>query len=160
MRRLTALFHLSAALAVVACFAALGGGGASFAAEIPRLPVVQLRAGLYLIHAEVASRPEELQRGLMFRSQLGQNHGMLFVFAQRGTQCMWMLNTLIPLDVAFLLDDGTIVNIEAMQPNTRTSHCSAEPVRLALEMNAGWFAQRKLGPGDVIRGIPALAPLP
>lgn len=134
----------------------VAGVGAAHAANDSALPVVQLRAGLYLIQAEVAQQPADLQRGLMFRAELPQQHGMLFVFAQRQQQCMWMLNTLIPLSVAFLRDDGSIVNIEDMQPNTQTSHCSAEPVRLALEMNAGWFAQRNLGPGTVIRNLPPL----
>jgi uncharacterized membrane protein (UPF0127 family) len=64
-----------------------------------------------------------------------------------------MKNTLIPLDAAFLADDGTIVNIEAMKPLSEASHCSARPVRYVLEMNQGWFAKRGIKPGAKIGGI-------
>lgn len=90
----------------------------------------------------------------MFRERLKPNHGMLFVFDERSIQCMWMRNTLIALSVAFLDDDGTIVNIEQMQPKTETSHCAKRPVRLALEMDRGWFEQRGLRPGSKIGGLP------
>ncbi len=168
MQGLTPLRRKFAALKFIALTAALLtsfgtvvilGGAPSHAAEDSALPVIQLRAGLYIIHAEVASRPADLQRGLMFRTQLPQQRGMLFVFPYRQQQCMWMLNTYVPLAVAFLRDDGTIVNIEEMEPLSQSSHCSSEPVRLALEMNAGWFAQRNIKPGDVIRGIPSLPAL-
>jgi uncharacterized membrane protein (UPF0127 family) len=70
---------------------------------------------------------------------------------------MWMRNTLIPLSVAFLEDDGRIVNIEDMLPQTENSHCARAPVRYALEMTQGWFAQRGLKPGATIGGIAANA---
>ncbi|MGE4337849.1 MAG: DUF192 domain-containing protein [Pigmentiphaga sp.] len=126
----------------------------------PSLPSIRLTAGLYIIQAEVASTPAQLQQGLMFREQMGPQQGMLFLFPRATEQCMWMANTLLPLSVAFLRDDGTIVNIEDMAPQTRTSHCAAEPVRLALEMNRGWFTERGLEPGHRIRGLPELAPRP
>ncbi len=119
------------------------------------LPVRQLSAGMYRIDAEVADTPAGLQRGLMFRQELGQQSGMLFLFPYAGTQCMWMRNTLVPLSVAFLRDDGTVVNIEDMAPQTETSHCSSEPVRAALEMNEGWFARHGIKPGMQIKGLPA-----
>lgn len=124
----------------------------------PPLPTLRLTAGLYVIQAEVASTPAQLQYGLMFRQRLEPQQGMLFLFPRPTEQCMWMVNTLLPLSVAFLRDDGTIVNIEDMAPQTRTSHCATEPVRFALEMNRGWFAERGLGPGDRIRGLPESAP--
>ncbi|GAA5234859.1 DUF192 domain-containing protein [Verticiella sediminum] len=136
---------------------ALGLACASLAparANGPELPVIALTAGMYRIEAEVAATPQEMQTGLMHRESLPDSRGMLFMFRQPGTQCMWMRNTLIPLSVAFLRDDGTIVNIEDMAPQTETSHCSTEPVRTALEMNAGWFDKRGLKPGATIRGIP------
>ncbi|MDX3904202.1 MAG: DUF192 domain-containing protein [Pigmentiphaga sp.] len=118
------------------------------------LPVQTLRAGMHLIHAEVASTPETRAKGLMFREQLGPNQGMLFIFDGAGTQCMWMRNTLVPLSVAFIADDGTIANIEDMAPRTEDSHCAARPVRYALEMERGWFAKRGLKAGSRIDGIP------
>ena len=77
----------------------------------------------------------------MFRRAMEPNDGMLFVFEQPGKQCFWMKNTLIPLSVAFIADDGSVVNIEDMQPQTLDDHCSAKPVRYVLEMNKGWFAR-------------------
>lgn len=120
------------------------------------LPTVRLSAGLYVIQAEVAQTPAQLQQGLMFRTAMAPQAGMLFIFERTHRHCMWMRNTLIPLSVAFLRDDGTIVNIEDMAPRTETSHCATEPVRLALEMNQGWFAQRGIQPGQRIRGLPTL----
>ena len=125
------------------------------AAAQARLPTVQLSAGIHLITAEVAADPAALSRGLMFRESLPPNHGMLFVFSARGIHCMWMRNTLIPLSVAFLDDDGTIVNVHDMQPHDERSHCAARPVRFALEMQQGWFAQRGFGPGARIGRLPA-----
>lgn len=119
----------------------------------PALQTVRLSAGIHLITAELAADDPKRQRGLMFREALAANHGMLFVFDSKSIQCMWMRNTLIPLSVAFLEDDGRIVNIEDMQPRTEQSHCARAPVRYALEMSQGWFAQRGLKPGATISGI-------
>ncbi|WP_425340619.1 DUF192 domain-containing protein [Caldimonas aquatica] len=119
-----------------------------------QLPSVALQAGIHVIRAEVARTPEQRQTGLMFRKELAPNDAMLFVFELPAQQCFWMKNTLIPLSIAFLRDDGTIVNIADMKPQTLDSHCSAEPVRFALEMNQGWFAKRGLKPGAKIKGEP------
>jgi uncharacterized membrane protein (UPF0127 family) len=120
----------------------------------PTLPTTRLTAGIHLITAEVAQDNASRMRGLMFREQLPPNGGMLFVFESKGVQCMWMRNTLIPLSVAFIEDDGTIVNIEEMKPRDETTqHCSNKPVRYALEMSKGWFAQRGIKAGARIGGI-------
>ncbi|HEX5372881.1 MAG TPA: DUF192 domain-containing protein [Aquabacterium sp.] len=119
-----------------------------------RLPAIQLRAGMHLIKAEVAQTPREQQIGLMNRSSMGVNEGMLFVFPQASKQCFWMKNTLIPLAIAFVADDGSIVNIDEMQPQTENNHCSAKPVRFVLEMNKGWFAKRGIKEGDKLAGEP------
>lgn len=115
--------------------------------------MVRLTAGVHLITAEVAADDPMRMRGLMFRESLPPNRGMLFVFEGKSIQCMWMRNTLIPLSVAFIDDDGRIVNIEEMRPQTDESHCAKAPVRYALEMTQGWFAQRGLKPGALIGGI-------
>jgi uncharacterized membrane protein (UPF0127 family) len=120
----------------------------------PRLPVVKLNAGIHVVTAEVAANDLTRSRGLMYRERLGPNEGMLFLFGTAGEQCMWMRNTLTPLSVAFLADDGSIVNIEDMAPHDERSHCSKQPVRYALEMERGWFAKRGLAPGAKIRGLP------
>jgi uncharacterized membrane protein (UPF0127 family) len=89
----------------------------------------------------------------MFRKEMAIHEGMLFVFEQAAVQCFWMKNTLLPLSAAFLADDGTIVNLEDMAPQTEASHCSKRPVRLVLEMNQGWFAKRNLRPGMKLQGV-------
>ena len=66
-----------------------------------------------------------------------------------------MRNTLIPLSVAFLADDGSVVNIDDMEPRTDTPHCSEQPVRYVLEMNQGWFALRGIDKDAVIKGLPS-----
>ena len=119
-----------------------------------RLAATRLTAGFHLITAEVARTPEQRAIGLMNRPTMPVNDGMLFVFEQPGQQCFWMKNTLLPLSIAFLADDGSIVNIEDMKPQSLDSHCSAKPVRFALEMNQGWFAKRALKPGTKITGAP------
>nr|WP_225879098.1 DUF192 domain-containing protein [Zeimonas arvi] len=113
----------------------------------PTLPTVTLQAGIHLVKAEVANTPKTREIGLMFRERLAPNHGMLFVFREKAGHCFWMRNTLIPLSIAFLDDDGTIVNIEDMAPRSEASHCPKRPVRFALEMDQGWFAKRGLAAG-------------
>ncbi len=140
------------ALLALATALALTSAGAQ---PQPALPTVKLTAGVHLITAEVARDDASRMRGLMFRTSLPPNGGMLFIFDQKATHCMWMRNTLIPLAVAFIADDGVIVNVEEMQPRDETTrHCAREPVRYALEMTQGWFAQRGLKAGSRIGGIP------
>jgi len=79
---------------------------------------------------------------------------MLFAFEEPGQQCFWMKNTLLPLSVAFVDDDGSVVNIENMKPQTLDSHCSKKPVRFVLEMNEGWFAKRGIKAGSKLTGKP------
>ncbi len=125
-------------------------------AQQPPLPAVELGAGMHRIRAEVADTAGTRMVGLMRRTSLAQNAGMLFVFDEAAIQCMWMKDTLIPLSVAFADEGGTIVNIADMQPRSEQSHCAAKPARYALEMNRGWFAQRGIKPGDKLRGLDKL----
>ena len=130
----------------------------AFAAEAQTgpqtLPSIRLNAGIHNIDAQVAQTPDQRSTGLMFRTSMGANEGMLFAFEQAGQQCFWMKNTLLPLSVAFVADDGSIVNIDEMKPQTLDSHCSTKPVRFVLEMNQGWFAKRGIRPGAKLRGAP------
>jgi len=119
-----------------------------------RLPVMSLNAGMHVIRAEIAASDAERQQGLMFREKMGANEGMLFVFDAPASVCMWMKNTPLPLSVAFLDEEGTILNIEDMKPHSLDSHCSAKLARFALEMNQGWFRQKGIKPGAVIEGLP------
>jgi len=120
----------------------------------PRLQTIDLSAGMHLIKAELAVTPEQQQIGMMFRRTMGTNEGMLFVGDEPGQRCFWMRNTLVPLTAAFIADDGTIVNLADMKPQTDDSHCSTKPVRYVLEMNQGWFAKRGLKAGTKLRGAP------
>ena len=117
------------------------------------LPIKKLTAGMHVIQAEIAATPDSRTTGLMFRKMLAHNHGMLFVFDQVNVQCFWMRNTLIPLSIAFMLDDGTITNIADMSPQSDQSHCSTKPVRFALEMEQGWFAKRGVTADKKILGL-------
>ena len=137
------------AAAVLLSLVACGAG-----AQNARFPTVQLSAGMHLIQAEVAQTDPQRQQGLMFREKMANNHGMVFVFDQPSSQCMWMKNTPLPLSVAFLDADGKIINIEDMQPKTLESHCSTKPAKYALEMNLGWFKQKNVKPGTAIGGLP------
>jgi uncharacterized membrane protein (UPF0127 family) len=117
------------------------------------LPRIKLQAGMYQIDTQVAQTEAQRQIGLMFRQEMPQHEGMLFVFEQPATQCFWMKNTLLPLTAAFVADDGTIVNLVDMKPQTTDSHCSAKPVRFVLEMNQGWFAKKGLKAGSRLSGV-------
>ena len=142
-----ALFSLLVALTTI------GALPLASAQTIVPLPVKQLSVGMHVIRAEVASNYETRARGLMYRKELAPNAGMLFVFPQPAVQCFWMRNTLIPLSIAFIADDGMIIDIVDMTPMTENSHCSSAPVRLALEMEQGWFAKRGITIGKKIGGL-------
>ncbi|MBX3610222.1 MAG: DUF192 domain-containing protein [Hydrogenophaga sp.] len=130
--------------------------GTAWAQEGPQLdlPRVNLTAGMHLIHAQVAATPQTRAVGLMFRQEMPANEGMLFVFEQPAGQCFWMKNTLLPLTAAFVADDGTVVNLADMKPQTLDSHCSDKPVRFVLEMHQGWFAKRGIKAGYRLSGPP------
>ena len=118
------------------------------------LRTIQMKVGIYSIQAEVADSPDLREVGLMNRTSLPTNSGMLFIFEQKAGNCFWMKNTKLPLSIAFIADDGKIVNIEEMQADTTNNHCPKAPIRYALEMNKGWFSERVIVPGNTIQGLP------
>ncbi len=118
------------------------------------LPRLELHAGAHTFNVEVALTQQQQALGLMGRTRLDDNAGMLFVFEQNAQRCFWMKNTLIPLSIAFLADDGRIVNITDMQPQTQDLHCSQVPVRHALEVKQGGFRSKGIQPGMRITGGP------
>ena len=122
-------------------------------AQQPQLPLLELLAGMHRIEAEVAATSDTRQIGMMQRTIMPPQRGMLFVFPEVAKHCMWMRNTLLPLSVAFLDESGRIINVEDMQPKTENNHCASKPARYALEMNLGWFRSRGLGAGFAITGI-------
>ena len=120
--------------------------------------VFELSAGIHRIRAELANTYGSRAQGLMQRTSLPANGGMLFVFDRPDEHCMWMRNTLIPLAVAFLDERGRVINVEEMLPQTENNHCAAKPAKFALEMNAGWFKAKGLTAGASIAGIDKLPP--
>lgn len=81
-------------------------------------------------------------------SELPEDRGMIFVFPDDRLQSFWMRNTIIPLDIAYIRSDGTIVSIYTMEPLREVGYSSIEPARFALEVRAGQFAQWGVVPGD------------
>jgi uncharacterized membrane protein (UPF0127 family) len=136
-------------------FLALSAALLTFAqAQEPQsnLQRTKLSAGMYQIDVQIAQTAEQRQIGLMFRKEMPQAEGMIFVFEQPATQCFWMKNTVLPLTAAFVADDGRIVNLVDMKPMSEDSHCSKEPVRFVLEMNQGWFARKNIKEGSKLGG--------
>jgi uncharacterized membrane protein (UPF0127 family) len=152
MKRLHRL--LAVLLTTLTAFAAPAPASAQAEGQpLLNLPRVALRAGSFGIQAQVATG-FNVYTGLMFRREMPQHEGMLFVYDAPAMHCFYMKNTLLPLSIAFIADDGTIVNIRDMQPLTLDSHCADKPVRYALEMNQGWFAKRGIKPGFKLAGAP------
>lgn len=118
------------------------------------LPRITLNVKTLHIQVQVASTHQQQTTGLMWRTEMPANDGMLFVFPQAATQCFWMRNTYLPLSAAFIADDGTIINIADMQPLSLDDHCSQAPARYVLEMHQGWFNTNQISPGDLITGLP------
>ena len=148
--------HLMNYIAIAISAFSLLLGPLGYAQDLPQLdlPRTKLSAGMHLIDAQLAATPEQRSTGLMFRRDMPASEGMLFVFEQASQQCFWMKNTLLPLSAAFLADDGRIVNLVDMKPQTTDSHCSAQPVRYVLEMNQGWFAKKGIKAGSRLTGKP------
>jgi uncharacterized protein len=126
--------------------------GAKQPGDFPR---TKLTAGMFVIDAAVASTDADREQGLMYRTSLAPNEGMLFVFNERAVHCFWMKNTLIPLSIAFIRADGTITDIDEMKEQTTDNHCPANNGVYALEMSKGWFDSKGIRPGMKIQGLPA-----
>ena len=139
---------------LIAILALVGFGLAQAQKPQTGLPRTALSIGMYRLDVQLATTSEQHATGLMFRTDMPQHEGMLFIFERPAQQCFWMKNTLIPLAAAFVADDGTIVNIAEMKAQALTSHCSEKPVRYVLEMNAGWFAKKGLKAGNRLQGQP------
>lgn len=141
-------------------------GGAAALAIITNLALADplltypLKIKGHQIRAEVANTDDARRQGLMFRKQLGENNGMLFIYERPGVQAMWMKNTLIPLSVAFIDKAGRILNIEDMAPQTEDPHASEGEAWYSLEMNQGWFQKRGLKKGDRFEGLEAIPKAP
>lgn len=120
----------------------------------PTLPTLSLSINQTSLTAELASTDKQRALGLMWRTELAPNSGMLFVFDETTTTCFWMKNTPLPLSIAFITHEGVISNIEQMQPFSTWSHCPITAIKYALEMEQGWFSQHAISAGDTIEGLP------
>jgi uncharacterized membrane protein (UPF0127 family) len=133
-------------------FAALLAATPLAAAAGAPLPQAKLHVGAHIFKVEVATNPAQRAQGLMGRTLLADDAGMLFVFEAAGRRCFWMKDTPLPLSIAFLADDGSVVNIADMAPQTTDLHCAAAPVRYALEVQQGRFRDKGIQPGMRLSG--------
>jgi len=108
------------------------------------------------LSVELARSAAERSRGLMFREELAEEGGMLFVYQRETRAGFWMKNTKVPLSIAFIASDGTILETQDMEPLSKKLHRPARAYRYALEVNQGWFERHGLGPADRVE-IPAEA---
>lgn len=118
----------------------------------PKLSTIKLWLGPKEITAEQALTPKQVETGMMFRKELGENEGMLFVFSRPSRVAFWMRNTLIPLSCAYLDPEGRILEIHEMKPLDETTiRASSDQIQYVLEMNPQWFARNNIGTGTVVR---------
>jgi uncharacterized protein len=123
--------------------------------RLPILQTLQFELGGVPVEIEIAITPREQMQGLMYRESMPENHGMLFVYNEPQYMGFWMKNTHIPLSIAFIRPDGTISNIEDMEPHAglfdpTERYTSKYKCLYALEMNQGWFDQHGIREGDTI----------
>lgn len=117
------------------------------------LPVIPLSIGEHTLQVELASTFSQRAQGLMGRTELAADQGMLFVFADDQVRTFWMKNTPLPLSIAYIDAERRIVNILDMQPYDESIYPSERPARYALEVNQGWFAERGIGAGDLVEFV-------
>ncbi len=117
--------------------------------------VIEIEINGTVIQVEYADTPAERQLGLMYRRSLCENCGMLFRFDTSRIGSIWMKNTYIPLDLAYISEDGEIIDIRQLQPLDLTPVTSSQKVRFALEMNKGWFANKDIREGDFVKIKPS-----
>ena len=115
------------------------------------LPAATISIKGHSLAVALATTPKARVCGLSNRVKLPENHGMLFIYPTLGPRTFWMKDTHIPLSIAFLDDSGLILSIHQMTPmQTDERYRSLQPVRYALEVNQGWFAENEIGVGDLV----------
>ena len=114
---------------------------------------IALQIGGHRVRAAITDTPHSRERGLMQSAPLCENCGMLFVFPQAGRYSFWMQDTPLPLAIAFIAADGSIIDIDEMQSNTTLRHSARNNFLYALEMNKGWFTSHAIKPGDRVGGL-------
>jgi uncharacterized membrane protein (UPF0127 family) len=118
----------------------------------PKLQTLKLWLGAEELIAELAHTPQQLQTGMMFRTNIAENEAMLFVFNYPHRASFWMRNTVVPLSAAYIDPEGAIVEIHDLQPlNTNSVVATSERIQFVLETRQGWFKRHNMGPRTVVR---------
>lgn len=144
-------FFFAAALAIW-----LMGWSAGAQSQAMLLPTSEITIGPHTVRVEIAATDASRAKGLMGRTSLPADHGMLFVFAESTSTCFWMKNTPLPLTIAFIDAQGLIVNMADMQAHSLDTHCPTAPFTYALEMEQGWFTRHRIKAGAKVANLPAL----
>lgn len=140
------------ALAALLAMACASKKGPDPSRPVPRVVVETAAGARHEVTVELARTEPERRQGLMHRTSLGEDAGMLFVFDETADHGFWMMNTLIPLDMIFIDDDGRIAGvIERAEPRTTASRSVGAPSRYVLEVNGGWARSRGVRAGDRVR---------
>ena len=143
-----------AALALAALLAPMSASAQPADGKPQSLPITTIKVGPHPVAAEVAATPDQRTIGLMYRFSLPADHGMLFVFPEPQPLSFWMRNTYIPLSIAYIDVEGRILNVVEMAPRSDATHPSRGEALYALEMRKGWFADKGVGPGTRVTGLP------
>jgi uncharacterized membrane protein (UPF0127 family) len=149
-KRLSNLLCMALGAAWFTCGMAQETGQASVeqtAIQAPTFAVGSLSINNKTVAIEIADTQERRIFGLMGRTSLPQDSGMLFVFDEVASTCFWMLNTPLPLSIGFFDEEGVLVSSDDMQPFDESHHCPAKPMKYALEMPQGWFADNQIKEG-------------
>ena len=118
----------------------------------PKLQSIKLWIGAEEMPAEIAVRPKEIQTGMMFRTNLDENAGMIFILPYPMRASFWMKNCTVPLSAAYIDPEGRILEIHDLQPhNTNAVMATSDVVKYVLEVNQGWFKQKNIEPGTMMR---------
>ena len=146
-----------AVLALAALLAPMSASAQPADGKPQSLPITTIKVGPHPVAAEVAATPDQRTIGLMYRFSLPADHGMLFVFPEPQPLSFWMRNTYIPLSIAYIDVEGRILNVVEMAPRSDATHPSRGEALYALEMRKGWFADKGVGPGTRVTGLPPAA---
>lgn len=118
----------------------------------PKLPTVKLWIGAEEIDAEMALSDKQIQTGMMFRTNVAENAGMIFVFSFPRRVAFWMKNCPTPLSAAYIDPEGKILEIVELEPhNTNSVVAASDDVQFVLETSRSWFDRHNISPGTVVR---------
>jgi len=120
----------------------------------PPLPMLEIRVGGVPLEVEVADEPREREHGMMFRAELREGRGMLFVYGAEAPRVFWMRDTPLPLDAGFIAADGRLLQVVALEPYSEVPVHSERPAQYVGEVPRGWFARHGLAPGLRVEGLP------